>query len=77
MSEPTPRQLDALAAWWQSGGSNIAASRVMGITPQVMRNTLMAFRRQERASSNVVLMQRFWSEIQRRKVRPSMPRKVA
>ena len=71
IGEPTPRQLDALAAWWQCGGSNVAASRVMGVTPQVMRNTLMAFRREQRAPTNVALMQRYMAQVDGRRVLPA------
>lgn len=67
---PTPRQLDALAAWWQCGGSNVAAARVMGVTPQVMRNTLMAFRRQERAPTNIALIQRYLEQVEIRHITP-------
>ena len=72
MDGPTPRQLDALSAWWQCGGSNVAAARIMGITPQVMRNTLMAFRRAERVANNVALIQRFLSQIEGRRVLPKV-----
>lgn len=75
--EPTSRMLDALAAWWQSGGSNIEAADMMGITPQVMRNTMMAFRRQERSTSNLILAQRYRLKIERRRVLKAKPRKKA
>ena len=71
IGDPTPRQLDALAAWWQCAGSNIAAAKVMGVTHQVMRNTLMAFRREQRAPSNVALAQRYLSQIEARVVLPA------
>lgn len=66
--EPTKRQLDSLAAWWQSGGSNIAAADIMGVTPQVMRNSLMLFRRQERAATNLILALKYRTQIERRRV---------
>jgi len=74
---PTPRMLDALAAWWQCGGSNVAAAKVMGVTPQVMRNTLMAFRREQRAPTNIGLIQRFMGEIEHRTVLPATSHKAS
>ena len=68
MNQPTPRQLDALAAWWQTGGSNIAAADLMGITPQVVRNMLMQFRRQEGTETNLLLARRYLALIERRSV---------
>ena len=66
--EPTKRQLDALAAWWQTGGSNTAASKIMDVTPQVVRNSLMQFRRQEGAATNLLLALRYRQQIERRRV---------
>ena len=77
IGEPTPRQLDALAAWWQCGGSNVAAAKVMGVTPQVMRNTLMAFRREQRAPTNVALMQRYLAQVDGRTVLPATSHKAS
>jgi len=77
VTEPTPRQLDALAAWWQSDGSNTKAAQIMGWTPQVMRNTMMAFRRAERATSNLSLALRYQSQIERRRILKAKPRRRA
>lgn len=68
MSDLTPRQMDAIAAWWQSGGSNVRAARLMGITPQVVRNMLMGIRRQEGADTNLALASRYMGQIAKRKV---------
>ena len=66
--EPTTRQLDTLAAWWKAGGSNIGAASLLGVQPQVVRNTLLAFRRQERAQTNLNLALRFQTQIERRHI---------
>lgn len=68
MTEPTKRQLDALAAWWKAGGSNVNAAQLMGVTPQVVRNSLMFFRRQEGADTNLILALRYREQIERRHV---------
>lgn len=74
MTEPTKRQLDALAAWWQTGGSNTEAAKVMDVTPQVVRNSLMQFRRQEGAATNLLLALRYRQQIERRRVLKSKRR---
>ena len=77
---PTERQLDALAAWWQAGGSNVGAAAIMNYSPQVVRNTLCAFRHIERADTNLMLAIRYRDIIKTRKVLPTKPtsrRKVA
>lgn len=76
MTEPTNRQLDSLAAWWQSGGSNVAAAEILGVTPQVVRNSLMLFRRQEGTATNLLLALRYREQIERRRVLKSQ-RKAA
>ena len=68
MTEPTKRQLDALAAWWQTGGSNVSAADVMGVTPQVVRTSLMFFRKQEGAATNLILALKYRTQIERRRV---------
>lgn len=68
MTEPTKRQLDALAAWWQTGGSSVEAARIMGVTPQVMRNTLMQLRRQEQVDKTLPLALRYREQIERRRI---------
>ena len=68
MTEPTKRQLDALAAWWKAGGTNTGAAQLMGVTPQVVRNSLMFFRKQERADTNLILALRYRSQIEKRRI---------
>ena len=78
MTEPTKRQLDALAAWWKTGGSNVKAADMMDVSPQVVRNLLMQFRREERADTNLLLALRYRETIEKRKVKPSQhPRRKA
>ena len=76
-TEPTKRQLDALAAWWQSGGSNTEAAKVMDLSAQIVRNTLLAFRRQEGAQTNLLLALRYRQQIERRRVVKAKHRKAA
>jgi hypothetical protein len=59
MSEPTPAQLATLAAWWFGGGSNEAAATALNRRPQTVKNTLMAFRREQGVQRNVELTQRY------------------
>jgi len=77
VTEPTKRQLDALAAWWKSGGSNVEAAKLMDLSPQIVRNTLMFFRRQENAQTNLLLALRYREQIEQRKVLPAKRRKAA
>lgn len=75
--EPTKRQLDALAAWWKSGGTNTGAAELMGVTPQVVRNSLMFFRRQEHADTNLILALRYRQVIEKRRIARPRQRKAA
>ena len=76
--EPTKRQLDALAAWWKTGGSNVKAAEMMDVAPQVVRNSLLQFRRQAQSDSNLLLALRYRSQIEKRRVLPSAkPRRKA
>jgi hypothetical protein len=77
MIEPTKRQLDALAAWWKAGGSNVEAAKLMDLSPQIVRNTLMFFRRQENAQTNLLLALRYREQIERRRILKAKHRKAA
>lgn len=66
----TPRQLDTLAAWWQCGGSNVGAARMMGITPQVVRNRLMQMRQVSGVPTTLALANKHLSQVQKRQVLP-------
>jgi DNA-binding CsgD family transcriptional regulator len=56
---PTPTQLATLAAWWFGGGSNQAAADALNRSPQTVKNTLMAFRREQGVQRTVELAQRY------------------
>jgi hypothetical protein len=56
---PTDAQLAALYAWWFGGGSNEAAATALNRRPQTVKNTLMAFRREQGVQRNVELAQRY------------------
>lgn len=77
MTQPTKRQLDTLAAWWKVGGSNTKAGALMDLSPQIVRNTLMAFRRQEGADTNLILALRYRPQIERRRILKAKHRKAA
>lgn len=77
MSEPTPRRLDILAAWWIGGGSNVAAGELLNLSPQVIRNELHHFRQSVGARDNLVLVQRYRFEIRGRTLRPTKSRRAA
>lgn len=66
----TPRMLDFLAAWFQSGGSNVKAAERLGTNSQIVRNTLMYLRRVEGAPSNMVLAMTHMEQIRFRDVVP-------
>lgn len=74
---PTPRRLDILAAWYQGGGSNVAAGRRLNLSDQVIRNELHHLRREYGAKDNMALVKRYWERIDGRKLRPTVSRKKA
>ena len=74
---PTPRRLDILAAWWQSGCSNIAAGRLLNLSAQVIRNELHHLRREEGVKDNMALVKRYREHLIDRPLRPTHSRKAA
>jgi len=60
---PTPAQLSALAAWWFGGGSNEVAAATLHKSPYTVRNTLMAFRREQGVKRTAELALRYAHEL--------------
>lgn len=58
----TPRQLDALAAWWHAGSVRGAAA-LLGIAEQTAKNELLAARRGSGVESNVALVKSAWRDV--------------
>ena len=75
--QPSPRRLDILAAWWQSGMSNVGAGELLNLSPQIIRNELLILRRAAGAKDNGVLVQRYLDQLVGRELRQSKRRKVA
>ena len=66
MRRPTPAQLDALSAWWWSGGSNLKAAASLHRAPQTIKNQLQSLRREQGVDSNLELAKLFLTELQAR-----------
>jgi DNA-binding CsgD family transcriptional regulator len=64
---PTNRELEILAAWWWSKGSNIRAAMALDRHPQTVKNTLMRMRQVYDARSNIELVQDFMDEVGERR----------
>jgi hypothetical protein len=75
--QPSPRRLDILAAWWQSGMSNVGAGELLNLSPQIIRNELLILRRGAGAKDNSALVQRYRDRLVGRELRQSKRRKVA
>ena len=63
VKQPTPRQLEVLAAWWWGRGSNRKAAFMLGIREQTVKTTLWHLRTAQQADTNVELVLRFMDEI--------------
>lgn len=75
MTRITDHDLEVLAAWWWSGGSNVRAAFILDRAEQTVKNTLYRLRQVHDADSNVVLVHRYFRQVQ--KHRKSMSQKVA
>ena len=75
--QPSPRRLDILAAWWQSGNSNVDAGRLLNLSAQVIRNELFHLRQGAGARDNTALVQRYRQQLIGRELRPTERRSEA
>jgi hypothetical protein len=75
--QPSPRRLDILAAWWQSGMSNVGAGELLNLSPQIIRNELLILRSRAGAKDNGALVQRYREQLVGRELRPTVRREVA
>jgi hypothetical protein len=65
--QPTPAELDALAAWWLSKRHIGKAAGLLGKQRQTVANQLQVFKRMEGATDCVELALKYMDEIQERR----------
>ena len=66
--QPSPAELDALAAWWLSKRHIGKAASMLGRKRQTIANALNTMRRMDGATDNVELALKYMDEIQSRRV---------
>jgi len=63
MTHPlTPGQLDALAAWWNTGSVRLAAEQ-MGLSAQTVKNHLAAARQRSRKPTTLLALKANWRAV--------------
>jgi hypothetical protein len=67
VNQPTPAQLDALAAWWLAKRHIGKGAALLGKSRQTIANQLQQFKREEGATDCVDLALKYMDEIQSRR----------